>query len=65
MDTKTRQRKYEYRILASGKLKIVTARNIREAGAKARRLFPRAKFITVSRKPSRKGKDYETYSISR
>jgi len=43
----------------------ITAKNIQEAYAKAGLLFPKAKFITVSRRPSRKGQEYETYVISR
>ena len=56
----------EYRVVGrGGKQKIVVARNIREAGSKAKRLFPRASLITVSRKPSHRGQEYETYTITR
>jgi len=65
---RSKVRGYEYRVFGgSGKRnqKIVTARNVREAGRKAVRLFPKTNTITVSRKPSRKGKEYETYIIGR
>ena len=43
----------------------IVASNISEAYEKAKRMYPRCKLITVSRAPSRKGKEYETYIISR
>lgn len=69
MATKTRAKAKtkgnEYRVVSGGKVKVITAKNIQEAYAKAGRLFPKAKQVTVSRKPSRKGQEYETYIISR
>jgi len=69
MVTKTRAKAKvkgnEYRVVSGGKVKIVTARNIKEADAKARRLFPKSKQILVSRKPAETGREYETYIISR
>ena len=64
MTTKIRTRGNEYRIVSGGKVKVITAKNIKEADAKARRLFPKAKQILVSRKPANTGREYETYIIS-
>jgi len=56
----------EYRIEYGGrKPRIVLAKNIREAGAMAKRLYPKSSLLQVSRKPSAKGKEYESYYISR
>ncbi len=55
----------KYRVVTARKQQIITARNIQEAYAKAKRLFPRARLVTVSREPSKKGKEYETYIIHR
>jgi len=63
--TKARTKGNEYRVVSGGKQKAITARNIKEADAKARWLFPKAKQILVSRKPADTGKEYETYIISR
>lgn len=63
---RTRTKEHEYVIVsASGSIKTITARNIQEAYDRAGRLFPRAKLITVSRKASRTGREYETYIINR
>lgn len=62
---KTMAKENEYRVVSGGKVKVITAKNIQEAYAKAGRLFPKAKQVTVSRKTSRKGQEYETYVISR
>lgn len=63
---KTAVKRNEYRVIGErGKQVTVVARNIREAVAKAKRLFPKTKLITVSRKPSRRGQRYETYTITR
>jgi len=53
---KTKRNKYTV-VSAGGKQKTITAKNIQEAYAKAKRLFPRARLVTVSREPSKKGTD--------
>jgi len=66
MGTKARAKGFEYRIEYGGhKPRIVIAKNIREAGAIAKRLYPKSRLLQVSRKPSAKGKEYESYYISR
>ena len=70
MTTKTRKATvkgnvYEVATVVAGKVRqqTVVAKNIREAGVKAKRLFPKSHLVTVSRKTSRKGTEYETYTI--
>ena len=70
MVTKTRGKKTTKKntyvvTTGGGKQKTITAQNVQEAYAKAGRLFPKAKVVTVSRKPLRGGRGYETYTIIR
>ena len=64
MRTKLTEHKYSV-VTGSGRRKVITCKNIGEAYEKAKRMYPRCTLITVSRAPSRKGKEYETYIISR
>ena len=64
--TKGKAREHKYIITsAGGGQKTIIAQNIQEAYAKAKNLFPRAKIVTVSRRPAHTGKEYETYIINR
>lgn len=63
--TRQKSREYEYLALAGRKQVTIVAHNINEASSKAKRLFPKAKLISVSRKSSSRGREYETYWISR
>lgn len=64
-EVKGRETGIQYTALGGRQKRTFFARNKHEAGAIASRMFPRAGLITVTRKPSASGKEYETYIISR
>ena len=64
MRTKSTEHKYSV-VTGSGRRKVITCKNVGEAYEKAKRIFPRARTVVVSRQQARTGKGYESYIISR